>query len=916
MALRLPVFAAVRGAKRCRGFEMDRVLRGARPNVSSAPPAARLEAGLVERQLKIETETQEEAAHAYKILMESMVQMGKTSHMSVGQRMIIQWYVPLVEAIAQEQDEYEQGLKKMDRALYGPFLNKLKPDMLAVITLNSVINESVKGGEMGTPFSKLCSLIADSVLAEVNLKEMRNKFGKGILSRLTHAGTLSTRRINLRARTALEEGDWSSELKVKLGAALIELMLRSVKDKSGAAAFSHTVIQMSGLRKVGHIIASPMVRAELEKDALTESNPRNLPMLVEPMPWTRFDQGGFLKLQTRVMRTKGSRGQVDALRHAPLERVFEGLNALGKLPWQINGDVLAVAQECWDKGIAIAELPSQQNVEVPESPDPSVREKDPELWRTHRFKIRRALQTNAELHSLRCDTLIKLGIAQRFKDERAIFFPYNIDFRGRAYPIPPNLNHLGSDLCRGVLTFAEKRALGEKGLFWLKVQLANLWGFDKASFVDRVAWTEARMDLITDSALRPIEGDRWWAQAESPWQALAVCMELERAHASGDPAAWVTGQPVHMDGSCNGLQHYAALGRDSEGGRQVNLVDGNKPRDVYSGVCAIVVAKVAAEAARKLGPDATDAQVREHGHAVLVDGLIDRKVVKQTVMTSVYGVTFVGARRQIQNRLEEKLEGRSDMDPEAVEKAAYGAASFVATITMEALTELFSGARNTMAWLAECARIGKLAQGQLCPLNFARSPRICLPVNPLLTSSVLHNVLPPVACWLAAMSPPFPVRLVAKECGQPVSWVTPMGLPVNQPYRKGGVLSVKTVMQTVQVAHNSDDLQINVMRQKSAFPPNFVHSLDSTHMLLTAIRMKNEGIPFTAVHDSYWCHAGNVDAMNEALRSCFVDLYSMPILEDLKQSLEVRYPNAYFPPVPTRGELNLGDVKQSTYFFN
>lgn len=33
---------------------------------------------------------------------------------------------------------------------------------------------------------------------------------------------------------------------------------------------------------------------------------------------------------------------------------------------------------------------------------------------------------------------------------------------------------------------------------------------------------------------------------------------------------------------------------------------------------------------------------------------IDRKLVKQTVMTSVYGVTYIGAREQIKRRLEEK----------------------------------------------------------------------------------------------------------------------------------------------------------------------------------------------------------------------------------------------------------------------
>ena len=27
----------------------------------------------------------------------------------------------------------------------------------------------------------------------------------------------------------------------------------------------------------------------------------------------------------------------------------------------------------------------------------------------------------------------------------------------------------------------------------------------------------------------------------------------------------------------------------------------------------------------------------------------------------------------------------------------------------------------------------------------------------------------------------------------------------------------------------------NAMKQKNAFPPNFIHSLDSTHMMLTAL---------------------------------------------------------------------------------
>ena len=47
-----------------------------------------------------------------------------------------------------------------------------------------------------------------------------------------------------------------------------------------------------------------------------------------------------------------------------------------------------------------------------------------------------------------------------------------------------------------------------------------------------------------------------------------------------------------MDGSCNGLQHYSALGRDFNGGYEVNLVNREKPGDVYTKVLHIVIDKV------------------------------------------------------------------------------------------------------------------------------------------------------------------------------------------------------------------------------------------------------------------------------------------------------------------------------------
>jgi DNA-directed RNA polymerase len=119
-----------------------------------------------------------------------------------------------------------------------------------------------------------------------------------------------------------------------------------------------------------------------------------------------------------------------------------------------------------------------------------------------------------------------------------------------------------------------------------------------------------------------------------------------------------------MDGSCNGLQHYAALGRDTVGGKAVNLCAMDGPQDVYSGVMHEVIRRVAEEADRMVdfGGDDFDSLSNEQKKAVvnnrsakLVNGLIDRGVVKRTVMTSVYGVTYIVARNQIQEKIEEKV---------------------------------------------------------------------------------------------------------------------------------------------------------------------------------------------------------------------------------------------------------------------
>lgn len=95
-------------------------------------------------------------------------------------------------------------------------------------------------------------------------------------------------------------------------------------------------------------------------------------------------------------------------------------------------------------------------------------------------------------------------------------------------------------------------------------------------------------------------------------------------------------------------------------------------------------------------------------------------------------------------------------------------------------------------------------------------------------------------------------------------WRTPLGLPVVQPYRSRSKALVRTVLQTFSLQTEDESRPVTKMKQRSAFPPNFIHSVDSSHMMLTAIGCHEAGLTFAGVHDSFWTHAATCAARRQS----------------------------------------------------
>ncbi|NXU24959.1 RPOM protein, partial [Thalassarche chlororhynchos] len=666
----------------------------------------------------------------------------------------------------------------------------------------------------------------------------------------------------------LKDCSWPYMLLMRLGMHMLELLVQAVKVPRNILnprlepkliPVLYHIYSFRSSWQVGLIKPHPIF-SQIVSDAaetLLTFNSSAIPMLCPPVPWTSPHFGAFVLNDTKLMRfVDGAIQHQLLLEQCPpvnLYPVLDALNQLGNCAWKINQPVLDIIISIFnDKGNEKLDIPPP----ISEAPRPPAGPSNSSTWnKSQKHELLLCKKKTAEMHSLRMDALYKLSIANYVRD-KVFWFPHNMDFRGRTYPCPPYFNHLGNDVTRAILLFAEGRPLGPKGLDWLKIHLINLTGLKKKNALqERLEYANEIMEEILDSADHPLTGRKWWMNTDEPWQALACCMEIAKASRSPDPAAYISHFPVHQDGSCNGLQHYAALGRDLIGAISVNLMPCNVPQDVYSAVAQQVeeFRKKDAEQGVKI--------------AQVLQGFVSRKVVKQTVMTVVYGVTRYGGRLQMEKRLKE-------ID-EFPEEYLWEASHYLVKQVFNGIKEMFSATRDIQNWLTESA------------------------------------------------------KLIAQS-GRTVEWVTPLGLPIVQPYYRSRSTVLNCSMQNLSVKNSNSSQKPDTVKQKNAFPPNFIHSLDSTHMMLTALHCLRQGLTFVSVHDCYWTHALTVDIMNQICRQQFVALHSEKILQDLSEFMLEKYCSPgretralwqkklmeQLSNVPKTGEFNLKKVMDSTYFFS
>ncbi|MEY9719305.1 DNA-directed RNA polymerase [Sinorhizobium fredii] len=829
-----------------------------------------------QRQAELEIEMAGLGAARFRSRATKDMQQDRGSGTQPGSFLVGRAVDPLATAIqAFINDVY--GGRPGPRAVAARLIKEMDLDVIAYLSSRAILNGLMWKGK--SSLLGLAKVVAQSIEAEARFDHF-SKAAPGLYAKidgkLTKDGS-TERHKQVVLTYAMGKFDipwdvWSQDHKLHLGIKMVELFCEA----TGLAAMELEQVTFSGKYKAQHFVYLTEATTEWIEQSLSRGEERTadfMPTVVPPKDWTSLVGGGYYTNATRPLELvrKCHPEQRKLLQRAHLGAVYSGLNAMQRTAWRINPGILRVMEAIVVAKSDIGGLIPGRDLDLPDRPDDI--DTNPDALREWKWKARDVHTANIQLRRDRLQQAQLLSLADRFRDEPAIYFPHTLDFRGRAYPVPQILHPQGSDNVKALLMFAEGKPLGADGERWLAIHGANTYGVDKVSFDKRLAWVKENQHHIWASAMDPI-GYLWWTEADKPWCFLAFCFEWQDYCLN--PEAFVSHIPIALDGSCNGLQHFSAMLRDPVGGAAVNLLPAENPQDIYQVVADEVIAALRSirpsdgmipeeleeEDGKKKKKGPTRAQIERWSHEWSHFG-IDRKITKRPVMVLPYGGTPRSCVKYVEAEVLSRIDKGQSHNLGDELKPAIG---FLSGVVWQSIGDVVIAAKDAMGWLQKAA------------------------------------------------------RTVAKE-NLPIHWTTPSGFVAFQAYTDMKVRQIETKIggTIVKPAVFEATDKINRSKQATSISPNFVHSLDAASMILTVDQLAAEGVSsFAMIHDSYGTHACDTSALAARLREVFIRMYETDPLTSFRDELVATTgldPDEDLEPLPKKGSLNLWAIQDSDFFF-
>ncbi|QHJ80112.1 MAG: hypothetical protein [Caudoviricetes sp.] len=854
---------------------------------------------LAKTQLELEQEAYTLGEQRFKAQLDRMIQRLNLDGHKAAQPILETIYPMALAAITAKVDK----IRSDKRYTLNRLADELADDMITNIAIKISISQIAREGY--TPLTALNYSIGSNIEDETRFRRLRianpAHYKKVIEPNLEKRVDVKYKKEFLKAveSSMLNSEDlteswkaWTTDECIHLGnmavEALIEIgFLQLEPRRKEANASPYVVTLTNGIDE----------RIAERATALAGISPVHQPMVVPPRKWTGIKQGAYWSRGQRpvpLIRTP-SLTALNRYKDIDMPEVYKAVNIAQETPWKVNSKVLKVVNALTQWEHVDLESWAQLNPEIkPVRPvEADTDETIDKAWRKEMVKYYRKDESRK---SQRLQLLTTIGQANKFEQFKSIWFPSNLDWRGRLYFIP-SFNPQGNDMTKGLLTFASGKPVGKEGFFWLKVHGANCAGTtieetgkktDKVTLVERVKWVEDNHDMIIECAKSPLDNTEWMAM-DSPFCFLAFCFEYKNVVSNG--LNTVVSLPVAFDGSCSGIQHFSCMLKDHIGGAAVNLVPSPEPSDIYQVVANKVIEMLNADLAGGSVNYVDERVDKKTGEIKLVKMLgtqamakgwldfgVNRKVTKRSVMTLPYGSAEYGFRDQLLDDIIKPVIDKG-LDVAFNDENNFQYAGYMAKLIWESVSVTVVAAVEAMKWLKVAAK--------------------------LLAAEVKDG------------------GEVVKPC-LPVHWTTTDGFPVCQEYRAFESKTVKLTLlgDTIRVRiQDSRKWTIDRRKQESGISPNFVHSNDANHLRTTVVEANEKyGITqFALIHDSFGTLPADAGNLFKCVRETMVNIYTNhDVLEEFRTEVMKQLTDEQLvkmPMLPAKGNLVIADIANSEFAF-
>ncbi len=861
---------------------------------------------LAVKQLQLEHEAYTEGERRFIKNLERQTERGELADNQVA-KPLMQTLVPKIAQAVKEWHEGQDGklstsrpsvaftmLSTEEKAVKDRSM-RISCESAAVIILKVILSKLVK--PEGIPITPMASAIGRTLEDEIRFGRIRDQekehFKKAIAENLNKRAGASYKKAYMQAVEAsmLEQGQledawgtWSPTEAVHVGIKMLEIVIQStqlVELKRYGAGNAAADVEMV------HLSEFWVKKMAQRGFSLAGIAPVYQPCVVPPKPWTGVVGGGYWAKGRRPLPLirLGSKSAAARYEDVYMPEVYDAVNIIQNTPWKVNKKVLDVVNMVEKlNNTPIDDIPQME----PLKPEDYAGETEEELkaWKKAAAGIYRREKAR---QSRRLSLSFIVNQANKFSQFKAIWFPYNMDWRGRVYAVPM-FNPQGNDMQKGLLTLAVGKPIGADGFKWLKVHGANCAGVDKVTFEERIKWVEDNHANIMAAAKAPMDSIEWWGKVDSPFCFLAFCFEYAGVMHHG--LSYSCSLPIAFDGSCSGIQHFSAMLRDHIGGHAVNLTPSGKVQDIYR-----IVSDRIEEELKVLLVNGTDNEMvthedkktgeiteriklgtRELARQWLTYGM-SRKVTKRSVMTLAYGSKEYGFADQV---YEDIVMPAIDSGSGAMFTEPSQASRFMAKMIWEAVSVTVVAAVDAMKWLQGAAKL------------------LAAEVKDKKTGEILKPCLP-------------------------VHWVTPDGFPVWQEYRKKDTTRLNLMFlgsfNLQPTVNKGTKKELDKHKQESGISPNFVHSQDGSHLRKTVVHThrKYGVVSFAVIHDSFGTIPADAEYLFRGVRETMVETYrDNDVLLDFYEQFEYQLHESQrdkLPELPKKGKLNIEDILSSDFAF-